>query len=108
MYKARRRKLGSRLKYRTMSFTDRFIKVPVEIVKAGDDNLGTKEEVMCIEYMRINPLDIIGYRNRYSDEGRDNDKVVVEFKNRDNMIVCLSMEKFENLLNDLYKVTHAI
>ena len=82
-------------------FTDRFIKVPIEIVSHANETLGKKEEVLCEDFMMINPMEITGWRKHYSQETNAYDnQTTVEFRNRDNMIVCLPIEQFEKLLNE--------
>ena len=49
-------------------FTDRFIKLPVEFVKDGNENLGTDEEVIPNCFFMVNPHEITAYRKHHSNE----------------------------------------
>lgn len=82
-------------------WTDRFIKLPVEFVKDGNDDLGEKEQVVSDEFYMALPMEITGYRKHYSNETNEYDfRTTVDLKNRDNIVVELPIEEFEKLMNN--------
>lgn len=83
-------------------FTDKFVKVPIEIVYPANESLGTKERILCDDIMMLNPFDIVAYRNHYNEEG-EADFTTVEIRSNDNIIAKLTVKEFEKLLNDHQK-----
>lgn len=84
-------------------WTDRFIRIPVEIVKTANETLGDKEEFLCEDFMMINPFDIVAYRRHFNDDGEYDSRIVVEMRGMTNIIVQLSIHEFEKLLNNHQK-----
>ena len=84
-----------------MRWTDRFVKLPCEFIKDGNDNLGEKRQIVSNEFYMVLPMEIIGYNKHYSNETNEYDfRTTVDFKSRDNIIVELSIEQFEDLMNN--------
>jgi hypothetical protein len=82
-------------------WTDRFVKLPCEFVKEGNDNLGTDEQIIPNEFYMALPMEISGYRKHYSGDTDGYDfKTTVDFKNRESILVELPIEEFEKLIND--------
>ena len=81
-------------------WTDRFVKLPIEIVKYGNVNLGTKQQVVSKGFYNVLPTEVCGYRKHYSSETNAYDfTTLVELKHRGNIIVELPIEEFEQLMN---------
>lgn len=67
-------------------WTDRFVKLPVEFVKDGNDNLGEDEQIVSNEFCMVLPMEICGYRKHYSKVTDEYDfRTTVDFKSRDNI-----------------------
>ena len=82
-----------------IKFTDRFIKLPIEIVRSANENLGIKEELVRIETMHIYPFDIVTYRISFTKESKV-EGVDIHLKNGDDMLINMTLEQFEKALND--------
>ena len=81
-------------------WTDRFVKLPIEIVKHGNGNLGTKEQVVSNDFYMVLPMEVCGYGKHYSSETNAYDfTTLVDLKSRDSIIVELPIEEFEQLMN---------
>ncbi|MEO7046576.1 MAG: hypothetical protein ABI091_14795 [Ferruginibacter sp.] len=81
-----------------MSFTDRFISLPVKIYDKREKDLTGKENLEE-SFEKILPFEISNYRKTY--DGEDNyDVVNVELKNGGSLLVYLSIEEFEKTIND--------
>lgn len=77
-------------------FTDRFITVPCMEYDIKHKDL-TGEEILVKTYERINPFEISNYRPIL----REDDKCVsISFKNGEITLAYLSIDAFENLLNN--------
>jgi hypothetical protein len=79
-------------------FTDRFITLSVNITKT--DSITDNEEILCKDFIRLNPFEIMYYRKHFDDDGNYDNSVTLYFKNGDNVIVILPIEQFELLLNN--------
>lgn len=80
-------------------FTDRFIKVPTKEYNTKHKEL-TGQEILEDSFEKINPLDISSYRPASTDEEPDMIYVSISLKNGKSMIVYLSIEEFEDLMNN--------
>ena len=80
-------------------FTDRFIKIPIDIVKNANEDLGIEEKVLTSTIIRINPMEIVSYREHFNDDGEHDNSVTIELRNSDNLVGKLTLHEFEKLLN---------
>jgi len=78
-------------------FTDRFVRVPVNMYSQKEADLTGKEEYVPSVEM-INPFEIRSYYANINHEDRDTVSVI--FKDGSGLLVCTSLEEFEKLLND--------
>jgi len=82
-----------------MSFTDRFIELPIKVYDISDSELTGKTEYEE-SFMKVNPMEISHYKPTYDgDEDREIKYVFVTLKNGDGFFVYLSIDAFERLLN---------
>lgn len=83
-------------------FTDRFIKVPVDLYNSKDaDMVGYNEDTKeGATEMRINPFEVSHYRSSEDDKEDILNKTLVHMKNGDSFHVSITIEKFEKLLNE--------
>lgn len=84
-------------------FTDRFIKLPVNIVRKANEDLCIKEEVIASTMIRLNPLEIVSYRPFFGDDEQCDKCVTVELKNSENIVCTISITDFEKKLNEYQK-----
>lgn len=82
-------------------FTDRFIKLPVQVYdrKLAEitGNTSNSEE----SYLKINPFDIVKYRPTWDNDDADNNEIVsMTDKNGDVTLIYLTVNEFEKLLNN--------
>lgn len=80
-------------------FTNRFIKFPIRLYDTEHKEL-TGEELTKNTNIYINPFEIISYRP--SDEN-DGNCVFVTLKNGDTLLIYMSMNRFEQTLNEHMK-----
>lgn len=85
-----------------MSFTDRFIKLPIRIFNVKQKELTGKEDLED-SYIKINPLDISSYRPSYTDDDNALDHTTIETKSGDTTTICLTIDEFETAINDFMK-----
>lgn len=82
-------------------FTDRFIRVPIEMYnKTYADLTGDDEGTTFEAFMKLNPMEIISYRPKYDKDQNEEDKTIVDLKNTEDFIVLMSFREFERLLNE--------
>lgn len=84
-------------------FTDRFIKVPIDIVQRANESLGMKERIIATTTIRINPMEIVSYREHFNDDGEHDNSVTIELKNADNLVGKITITEFEKLINEHQK-----
>lgn len=86
-----------------MAFTDRFIKFPIQVFdKKLKDVIGTTDGEDS--WMKVNPMEIASYRpNVDSDDPQQNEIVSMTLKSGDNYLVYMSVDEFENRLNNYSK-----
>lgn len=82
------------------SFTDRFIRVPIEVYDRQTKEL-TGVELSEESYMMLNPFEISHYRPSYDPVKPDVECTLVSFKNGNEVLVYLTIGEFEKLLNQL-------
>ncbi len=81
-------------------FTDRFIKVPTTVFNIKQKEL-TGKEVLEQTYIKFNPFDISEYRPAYQDDlDEGENKVSVTLKDGNSILVYLTIDEFEKLLNN--------
>lgn len=81
-----------------MSFTDRFIKLPVRIYdKKAKDLTGVED--LEDSWEKINPFEISNYRPAYPSEDEELNCTNVMLKNGEAILTYLSVPEFEKLLN---------
>lgn len=81
-----------------MSFTDRFITIPIIILSEADENLiGKSDEYEAI--MKLNPMEITNYYNSFYGDEPDKECVNITFKNGHKVLAYLTVKEFEKLLN---------
>lgn len=81
-----------------MSFTDRFIKVPVKIYDVKEAELTGKENYVEMS-MKILPFEISHYKPT-AEAGSDKFiHTYVNMKNGDGFYIYMTFDKFEELLN---------
>jgi uncharacterized protein (DUF2344 family) len=78
-----------------MKFTDRFIKLPTHVYSRSLKELTNKEQYEETE-ARINPFDITDY---YTSEIDGSGVTQICLRNMQRYLINLSIEDFENLLN---------
>lgn len=83
-----------------MVFTDRFIKLPIEIVNkkeaavVGNENANGEPAIMA-----LNPFEIAAYREDHGTEEDPKNRTVIELKSGEEWTVNISFKEFENRLN---------
>ena len=82
-----------------MKWTDRFIKVPTKEYNVKHKEL-TGHEILRDSFENINPLDISSYRPACTDEEPDMKYVTISLKNGNSTLAYLSIEQFEDLMNN--------
>jgi hypothetical protein len=82
-----------------MSFTDRYIKIPIRVYDAKQRELTDNEEEIDSSMM-INPFKIESYRRSLPDKRDESETVAIVTDSGDSTTVYMSLEKFENLLNN--------
>ncbi len=82
-----------------MSFTDRYIKVPIKLFDKQIKELTGKYESED-SYLKINPFEIVKYRQSWDD---GSEIVCVTDKLGDATLVYLTLNEFETLLNNHQK-----
>jgi hypothetical protein len=79
-----------------MSFTERFLTIPIKTFSVQHKELTGKEE--CTDtVMRLNPFDISRYHPSFDS---DQQCVRVIFKDGSSVLCYLNMTEFENLLDN--------
>lgn len=82
-----------------MSFTDRYIKLPIQIYDRKHAEI-TGQEVGEDSWMKVNPMEIASYRPTYDKDDIEKKEIVsITTKQGDSTNVYLSPEEFEELLN---------
>lgn len=81
-----------------MKFTDRFITVPIKVYNIKNKEI-TGKEYSEDSYEKIYPLEIASYRPTWDSEFPDADCVGVTYKSGNTIVVYLSLQKFETILN---------
>ena len=85
-----------------MKFTDRFIRVPIEIYEIAEKELTGKASYYPTT-LKFNPLEISNYHPTFDDKFPEKDCVQVHLKNGYQAIVYMTMPDFEALLNKSYQ-----
>lgn len=85
-----------------MAFTDRFIKMPVEMYNKKQAELTGKDNPETFTgFMAFLPMEVRSYMPAYNEDHEPEDKVVVDFKGMPEAItVLMSIREFEQALND--------
>ena len=78
-------------------FTDRFIKVPIRVYDKSHHDMTGKYGDMREAWTRINPMEIMEYREGFNKE--EEVYVNLVFKNGTDFNCYMTMEAFETLLN---------
>jgi hypothetical protein len=86
-----------------MSFTDRFILLPIRIYSTKQENLTGVRSYHDVE-MRVLVFDIRQYFEDINDED-DREGVCLIMRNGDSSKIELSIEEFEKRLNEWWKKT---
>lgn len=71
--------------------------------KKAAEITGDDESSVFESYIKLNPLEILSYREAYDHDQNKEDKTVVDFKNDGEIIVLMPINEFENLLNHHFK-----
>lgn len=83
-----------------MKFTDRFISIPVKIYNKKEAEL-TNGNASCEDvFAKIDPFNIEHWRPTYDDAFPNENCVFVQLKSQESFIVYMSMEDFEEMLNN--------
>lgn len=83
-----------------MPFTDRFIKIPIQVYDRKLKELTGADEAED-SWMKINPMDISNYRPSYDSADLEQKEITsVTLKTGDTTLVYLTIEEFEELLNN--------
>lgn len=81
-----------------MSWTDRFIKLPISVYDREEKNLTGKEN--CYDsYMKVLPMDIVSYRPSFAVEEPDKEITLIVQKSGDSTLVNLQIKDFEELMD---------
>jgi hypothetical protein len=84
-----------------MKFTDRFLKVQIEVFdKEESELIGQKRENADLALAMIDPAEITYYREDMSTEKDPIDRTVIEFKSGAQLAILMKIEEFESLLNN--------
>lgn len=84
-------------------WSDRFIKLPIQVYDKQQKEL-TGKEILEDSYIKINPLDISLYRPTYDDFDPEQKEITsVTTKYGDTTLVQLSVWEFEKQINDFLK-----
>lgn len=83
-----------------MAFTDRFLKIPIQVYdRKLKETAGIDESEES--WMKFNPMEISNYRPSYDSADEAQTEIVsMTLKNGDTTLVYLSMTEFEKLLNN--------
>lgn len=80
-----------------MSFTYRFIKIPIKVYNTQDaDLMGHK--TFEDTWMKINPIEISQYKPSHDDDNESN-CTYLSMRNGDGFYLYLTTDEFEELLN---------
>ena len=85
-----------------MAFTDRFLKIPIKIFDRKEAEI-TNNPVYEDSWMKINPFEISDYKLTFDKENDNQECTYLSMKNGSGMYVYLTIEEFENLLNEHQK-----
>lgn len=85
-----------------MSFTDRYIKVPIQVFNLKEKEL-TGNENGVDSWMKFLPFELSNYKPSYDDGEPDVEITHITLKNGYSCLVYISPEEFEKLLNDSQK-----
>jgi hypothetical protein len=85
-------------------FTDRFIKLPIEMFNRKEAELTDNPDAGTFEsYGMFNAFEISSYWPAYNNDGEIEEKVTVYFKNGESVLVLMPIAKFEQLLNNHFR-----
>jgi hypothetical protein len=83
-----------------MSFTDRFIKLPIQVFDSKlAESIGEDKCEYVDSFIKINPFEISSYKETDSDKFNGKRHTYINMKDGGGFYVFLSIEKFEELLN---------
>jgi hypothetical protein len=82
-----------------MSFTDRFIKVPIHAYSRREEEL-TGNAKDFDSWLKLLPFELSNYKPSYDEQEPDIEITHIMLKNGEGCLVYLSPEAFEKLLND--------
>lgn len=87
-----------------MKFTDRFITVPIKVYNIAEKELTGKENSED-SYEKIDPFEIASYRPTWDSEFPEQKCCGVTYKSGSTLVVFLSIEYFEEILNNFKSET---
>jgi hypothetical protein len=85
-----------------MSFTDRFIQLPIKVYDTQQAELTGKTDYYD-SFMKVLPLEISNYKPMIDEDNNDVECVSVYMKNGEKFYTYLTMYQFEELLNNHQK-----
>lgn len=87
-----------------MKFTDRYVKLPIDLYeKDKADIIGCNEETkICDTTISVEPFQISHYRKTL-DENFAPNGTSIHMKNGDSFYICLSVKEFEDVINNYQK-----
>lgn len=86
-----------------MKFTDRFIKLPIQVFDKKMAEVTGKEEGED-SWMNVNPLEIATYRPSYDKDDDDKKEIVyITLKNGDGTNIYMGFAEFEEAINNHMK-----
>jgi hypothetical protein len=81
-----------------MAFTDRFLKIPIEVFNIKEKDLTGKENCI-VSYTKILPFEIAEYRPTYDADNTDVELTSIALKNGDRFCCVLTVKEFEKLID---------
>lgn len=92
------------IKRQAMSFTERYIKLPIEIYRQKElELMGDEGAVPFGAYTMLNPFEIVMYRPCYNENDEETDGTLVHLKSGAEFVVNLHIEDFEMQINHFMK-----
>lgn len=82
-----------------MTFTDRFLRLPIAVYDKHVKNLTGKENLYD-SWIKINPHQIESYRPTNPEGEDDKDTTMVYMKSGDSSMINMPVDEFEELLNN--------
>lgn len=87
-----------------MSFTDKFMQLPIKAYKPANESTGDQAKYKRVTG-RIDPTKILTYFNAFPDAEGDA-FIALDIAGGDSIAVYMSMPEFERAINDYFNKSH--